>query len=172
MPLPSLADRAIAPETILGSLGTVVRGIHAFADREAMLDWAVEQARGFLGCDRLLVYQFLPGGDGVVLAESASVGWQPILGQCIYDPCFQAHWIAPYQQGRTRAIDDVRGGGLDPCYAEFLTLSFGVASSVFVAEGDARSLLCCADRALYRAKKAGRNGYATDLDARKADPRE
>lgn len=82
---------------------------------------ATTGGREILESDRLLVYQLLPGGDGVVIAESVASEWQPIQGQLIYDPCFETQWNLLYQQGRVSTIEDREAANLAPCYLELLT---------------------------------------------------
>lgn len=65
--------------------------IHQCLDLSEILSLTVREV---LGSDRATIYRFLPAGDGVVAEESVSPEWQPIMGQLIYDPCFNAEWIA------------------------------------------------------------------------------
>ncbi|MCC5628315.1 PAS domain S-box protein [Nostoc sphaeroides CHAB 2801] len=63
----------------------------------------------------------MPDGDGVIAEESVSHGWKPILGQLIYDPCFNATWVEQYQDGCVGVIEDIYTTTLDPCYKKLLT---------------------------------------------------
>lgn len=85
-----------------------------------MLSIAVQQARELLSGDRALIYQFLPDGDGVVMAESVGEGWRAILGELIGDPCFPRKYAQLYQEGRCHAIEDTHIQQMQPCYAELL----------------------------------------------------
>jgi PAS domain S-box-containing protein len=108
------ADDAIAV------MGTIAQGIHQNPDLEAVLAYTVDAVRPLLGSDRVLIYQFLPGGDGVISAESVGQGWQPVLGQLIGDPCFQERWIEPYRRGRISQVNDVANSHLDACHIDLL----------------------------------------------------
>ncbi len=85
-----------------------------------MLNVTVQQAREILGGDRVLIYQFLPDGDGVVMAESVGGDWNPILGELIDDPCFPCKYAKLYQEGRFSIIEDTHTKPMEPCYADLL----------------------------------------------------
>ena len=85
-----------------------------------MLNVTVQQAREILGGDRVLIYQFLPDGDGVVMAESVGGDWNPILGELIDDPCFPCKYAKLYQEGRFSIIEDTHTKLMEPCYADLL----------------------------------------------------
>ncbi|MEB3337102.1 MAG: GAF domain-containing protein [Leptolyngbyaceae bacterium] len=114
-------ESIVASEEILDGLMTLTSSIHQATDLEHLLDRVVRAVHDLLKGDRVLIYQFLLGGDGVVIAESVGARWQPIVGQLIYDPCFQAQSAPRYQQGYMRSIADIEASHLAPCYVEFLT---------------------------------------------------
>ncbi|MGC9525783.1 MAG: GAF domain-containing protein [Limnospira sp.] len=95
------------------------------------LNFAVDKTRNILNCSRAIAYQFLPDGDGVVIAESVETRFQPILGQLIYDPCFEDKMIEPYRQGRVSAIADIYQSQLQPCHIKLLE-SFQVRANLVV----------------------------------------
>lgn len=111
-------DVALPP--LIEQLTGLAVQLHQAPDLTRALEITVGAARSLLGSDRVIVYRFLAGGDGVVLAESVSEGWQPIQGQLIYDPCFKTKWHCLYQGGQTSAIENVHAETLSPCYAELL----------------------------------------------------
>ncbi|HEY9674612.1 MAG TPA: diguanylate cyclase [Waterburya sp.] len=85
-----------------------------------ILSTTVEEVRQFLGTDRVLIYRFEPDWTGTVVVESVVSEYLSTLDMVIYDPCFGALQIQPYQQGRIQAINDIDTEGLTPCYREFL----------------------------------------------------
>ncbi|NMF58227.1 PAS domain-containing protein [Pseudanabaena yagii] len=94
--------------------------IHNSSNLTDMLNVAVQHTRDMLQCDRVLIYQFLPDGDGAIVAESVGAEWIAILGELIYDPCFSQKWQGLYQLGRISAVDDVFAKPVDDCYANLL----------------------------------------------------
>lgn len=94
--------------------------IKDFTNLEIIWQFAVAETRVLLQTDRVIIYRFLPDGDGVVFAESVGAQWLPIQGQMIYDPCFEATWVERYTQGQTSAISDIHAGDIQTCYVELL----------------------------------------------------
>ncbi|HAA28757.1 MAG TPA: PAS domain-containing protein, partial [Cyanobacteria bacterium UBA8553] len=64
--------------------------------------------------------RFNPDWSGVVVVESVSQEWTPILGQNIQDECFQKTKASFYQQGQIRAIEDIYNADLAECHIELL----------------------------------------------------
>lgn len=81
----------------------------------------VVELRGVLNCDRLILYQFLPKGDGFVAEEAVRPGCLAIMGQLIYDPCFPDIWAKKYQQGQISRLQDAETETLTDCYRDLLT---------------------------------------------------
>ncbi len=111
--------------TDVTSLGDILDGItatslkiHNSANLTEMLDVTVQQAREILDCDRVIIYQFLPEGDGVVKAESVGAGWTAILGELIYDPFFSQDLARLYQARKFSIIEDTQTQPMQPCDAE------------------------------------------------------
>ena len=88
---------------------------------EEVLKTAVEEVRQFLSTDRTIIYRFNPGWSGVVAVESVGEDWMAIMGSDINDPCFGESYVAPYQQGRILAIEDIHAAGLKQCHISFLS---------------------------------------------------
>lgn len=107
-------------EDILSRLGALALELHQIQTVEALLEAGARAAREIFESDRALVYQILPGSDGVVLAESTSSGTPAMVGHLIGDPCLEARWMEPYRQGRTHAIDDIDHSSLEPCHLKLL----------------------------------------------------
>lgn len=118
-------------ELVIEGLTAIDAKIHQAANLLAGLDAAVEGGRQILQCDRCLIYQFLPQGDGVVIAEAVGTGWTPILGQLIYDPCFSDNYIDSYRQGRVSKIVDLFNSGLNDCYVQLLA-NFQVQANLVI----------------------------------------
>ncbi|MFB2880896.1 PAS domain S-box protein [Aerosakkonemataceae cyanobacterium BLCC-F46] len=110
----------VALEQILDRIREFTLQINQFLDLNEILSLTVQEVREVLGSDRAIIYRFLPEGDGVVAEESVSPEWQSILGQLIYDPCFNAKWIAQYRQGQIGILEDIDAQPLEPCYKNLL----------------------------------------------------
>ncbi len=102
-------------------VGKIARRIHQSLDLPEILNTTVADVRHFLQTDRVIIYQFQPVPNGVVIVESVGEGWMPILGTTIKDPCFNEIFLSQYQQGRVRAIADVHNSGLAQCHIDLLT---------------------------------------------------
>lgn len=87
---------------------------------EEILNFVVTQAREILEIDRLVVYHFDPSWSGKIVAESVAGQCSPLMGIPIEDRCFQEHYVRYYQEGRTRAIDDIYQDTLAPCHIDLL----------------------------------------------------
>ena len=87
---------------------------------DEVLNTAVAEVRQLLQCDRVTIYRFNPDWSGVVVVESVSQEWTPILGQNIQDECFQKTKASFYQQGQIRAIEDIYNADLAECHIELL----------------------------------------------------
>ena len=73
-----------------------------------LLQVAIDTVRNLLKTDRVVIYRFLSDQDAVVAAESIVSDFRPLLGELIYDPCFENGWAEQYRQGRIGQIDDVQ----------------------------------------------------------------
>ncbi len=114
------AGKAVLGQT-LEQLMSLLMGVEECQDLGDILDMTVRETRKILESDRMVIYRFLPDGDGVVLEESVDPAWKPIQGQLIYDPCFQAKWLEPYRRGRISRLEDIHAQPLLPCYKDLLT---------------------------------------------------
>ncbi len=117
MPLNSISRSDL--EEILERITSLSLRINKASNLIDMLNITVQQAREMLDGDRALIYQFLPDGDGVVMAESSGEGWTAILGELI-DPCFPTKYAQLYQEGRYSVIEDTHTQPMDTCYADLL----------------------------------------------------
>jgi diguanylate cyclase (GGDEF)-like protein/PAS domain S-box-containing protein len=114
-------DLSSTMEFVLTQLSEIAQGLNQQAHLDDILNYGVREARTLLASDRALIYQFLPGGDGVISAEAVATGWSPVIGQLVYDACLQETWAEPYRHGRIRSVDDVEHSDLAACHIEFLT---------------------------------------------------
>jgi diguanylate cyclase (GGDEF)-like protein/PAS domain S-box-containing protein len=128
MPLSRLLGSGIGREHILDQLTVLTTRIQQSCDLSEILNITVQEVRQILAsdacggcCQRLIIYRFLPNGDGVVAEEAVSPQCIPIRGQLICDPCFNEKWIEPYRRGRVSVISDIETAPLQACHREFLT---------------------------------------------------
>ena len=98
---------------------------------EDSLETAVTELKQFLRADRVLIFRLRPDGSGTVLREAVESGWPVILGQDLFDPCFQEGYVEQYRQGRVSAIADLEQADLQPCHVKFLQ-QFGVKANLVV----------------------------------------
>ncbi len=115
------APSLLCPEKILEKVAAIALQVQQGKDLEFILQRAINDIRMILQCDRVLIYRFLSETDAVVLYESVSHGWLPVLGELIYDPCFNANWLDRYRRGRITFITDVAASPVDECYRQLLT---------------------------------------------------
>jgi PAS domain S-box-containing protein len=114
----TLLHYRLKKEKLINQIALIIR---RSLDLHQILNRTLPAIRGFLKCDRLLVYQFASDWDGTVLSESVGPGgWQQCLGAEIHDPCFQNIGAKAYVQGRISMIKNVAEIKLDNCYRELL----------------------------------------------------
>ena len=114
-----LASKLVSEQT-LNQIMRLTQQIHQQLELGEVLDVTVKGIREILGCDRAVVYRFLADGDGVIVEESVSPEWMPILGKLIHDPCFRAKWVDLYRRGEISLIEDVETQPLQACYKQLL----------------------------------------------------
>ncbi|MBP0017195.1 MAG: GAF domain-containing protein [Cyanobacteria bacterium SBLK] len=101
-------------------LGNIAKQIQGNLNLQEILDFAVEEVRQVLQCDRVIFYRFNKNFSGTVIAESVGIGWKQSLDADVTDNCFSSHMAELYQKGRVRAIDDIYDAGLTECHIHFL----------------------------------------------------
>ncbi len=94
--------------------------IRSSLNLEEILTTAVEQVRQFLQTDRTVIYRFNPDWSGTVVVESVAKNRISLRGFNNFDPCFKDKFVAIYQQGCIRAIEDIYSENLSECYIEIL----------------------------------------------------
>ena len=87
---------------------------------EKILNATVAEVRQVLQNDRVIIFRFEPDWSGNVVVESVASRDFSILGQNIYDPCFETEYVLPYTQGRVMAIEDIYTANLSPCHINLL----------------------------------------------------
>lgn len=94
--------------------------IRSSLDLETILQTTVEGVRQLLDTDRVVVYQFGEDWNGSVVVEDVIEPWDSVLGNMGADNCFSEKYAYLYQNGRVRAINNIRNAGLDECHVRFL----------------------------------------------------
>lgn len=112
-----LEKRRLEKEKLLLQLSQRIRQT---LNLDTILDSTVTEIRNFLDCDRVIIYQLYPEGDGMVVAESVKEGVVSIKGRIVRDDCFTRDSIQPYLGGKIQAIDDIFQANLNPCYRDLL----------------------------------------------------
>ncbi|HEY9741546.1 MAG TPA: GAF domain-containing protein [Coleofasciculaceae cyanobacterium] len=101
-------------------IGSIAQRIRQSLNLEKILNATVDEVRQVLQTDRVILFRFEPDWSGNVVVESVDSSWPAILGTNIYDPCFEADYVWPYQQGRVKAIEDIYTEELHPCHLDLL----------------------------------------------------
>lgn len=101
-------------------IGAIALKIRSFLELEDILQATVEEVRGFLKCDRAVVFQLEPDLSGAVVAVAASDRWTSLQGWSLKEPCFYAESKARLQGGKATAIADINTAGLSECNLKFL----------------------------------------------------
>ncbi len=111
----------------------VTERIRQSLDLDEILARTVSEVHQVLQTDRVILFRLRSDGQGYgyVAQESVGEGWQTLLGQDIYEPCFHANYVDKYAQGRVWAIADIDDGSIQPCHAEFLR-QFQVRANLIV----------------------------------------
>lgn len=114
-------NEPINEHQIFDAVDRVMAHVKEGSDIQNLLQIAIDTVRDLLQTDRVVIYRFLPDQDAVVAAESVRADCRPLLGELIYDPCFENGWAEQYRQGRIGRVDDVQASCLEPCYLDLLT---------------------------------------------------
>lgn len=109
--------RRIVRESLLR---LVTNQIRSSLDLNFILNAIVQQVRELLNTDRVVIYQFQQGWQGIVVVENVVSPWTSALGEMGRDNCFSAQYAELYRGGRVRGIHNVQNAGLDDCHVQFL----------------------------------------------------
>ncbi|MCF2147530.1 EAL domain-containing protein [Desmonostoc muscorum LEGE 12446] len=101
-------------------VAAVTQRIRQSLQLDEILQTTADEVRQLFDVDRVVIYQFKPDWSGLVAVESLAQGCMSILGFHVMDTCFQSTRANYYQQGNSRAIEDIETGGLSPCHVELL----------------------------------------------------
>ncbi|MEQ9550854.1 MAG: GAF domain-containing protein [Coleofasciculus sp. G3-WIS-01] len=112
-------------------IGAITQRIRQSLNLEDILERTVAEVRQVLQTDRVIILRFNPDWSGKVVVESVDSRWCSILGNQIYDPCFEKNYLSLYQQGRVRTLDDIYGANLSQCYINLLA-KFQVRANLVV----------------------------------------
>jgi diguanylate cyclase (GGDEF)-like protein len=101
-------------------VAAVTQRIRQTLELDDILQTTADEVRQLFEVDRVVIYRFEPDWSGLVAVESFSEKSRSILGFHVLDTCFQSTHAAYYQQGNTRAIEDIETAGLAPCHVDLL----------------------------------------------------
>ncbi len=101
-------------------VAAVTQRIRQSLDLTEILQTTADEVRQLFEVDRVVIYRFEPDWSGLVAVESLAAGSPSILGFHVMDTCFQTTHAAFYQEGNTRAIENIETAGLQPCHVELL----------------------------------------------------
>ena len=115
----------------------IMDAVRQTLDLDQILQTVVEQVRSYLKTDRVIVFRFEPDWQGIVEAESVSVGLTKTLGMKLYDSCFGRPYADRYCQGRVSVISDLNTEDISPCHVEMLSaLEVRANLAVPILQGD------------------------------------
>lgn len=112
-------------------VSAIAQRIRQSLNLDEILNATVAEVRQILQTDRVIIFRFESDWSGNVVVESVNAHTSPILGENIYDPCFEKQYILPYQQGRVRAIEDIHTANLSQCHFDLLA-QFQVRANLVV----------------------------------------
>jgi diguanylate cyclase (GGDEF)-like protein len=101
-------------------VASVTQRIRQSLELKEILQTTADEVRQLFEVDRVLIYQFQPDWSGLVAVESLGQECLSILGLHIMDTCFQSTHATYYQQGNSRAIEDIETAGLSLCHFKLL----------------------------------------------------
>ncbi|MCG6134312.1 MAG: EAL domain-containing protein [Nostoc sp. LLA-1] len=101
-------------------VAAVTQRIRQSLELDYILQTTADEVRQLFAVDRVVIYQFEPDWSGMVAVESVVTACISILGFHVMDTCFQSTRADYYQQGNTRAIENIETANLSPCHVELL----------------------------------------------------
>jgi GAF domain-containing protein len=104
-----------------GLLKHVSDQIRSTLNLPTILQTIVQEVRGLLDTDRVVIYQFVRGWKGEIIVEEVTGEWRSILHEKYADEFLPTDHVSLYQQGRICAIDHVKQSDLHPGHIEFLS---------------------------------------------------
>ena len=109
----------------------VAHRIRESLDLNQILNTTVAEVRQLLQADRVLTYRINPDGTGSVTNEAVAPGCFSLMDQPLPEKVFPVESRRLYQQGRVRAITDIRQDNISACLVETLD-QLGVKSKLVV----------------------------------------
>lgn len=109
-------------------LNEIVTSMRRSTSETEILNLMVTELRYALNTDRVIIYRFSDDWNGTIIAESVASGWHTILGETVYDQ-FREGLIERYQNGRVRAMNDIRTENLTSCHLDILE-GFQIRASI------------------------------------------
>ncbi|MEA5449715.1 EAL domain-containing protein [Leptolyngbya sp. CCNP1308] len=109
----------------------VAHRIRESLDLNQILNTTVAEVRQLLQADRVLTYRINPDGTGSVTNEAVAPGCFSLMDQPLPEKVFPVESRRLYQQGRVRAITDIRQDDIPACLVKTLH-QFGVKSKLVV----------------------------------------
>jgi diguanylate cyclase (GGDEF)-like protein/PAS domain S-box-containing protein len=112
-------------------IGQIASKIRQSLNASEILQTTVDEVRQILQTDRAIIFRFNPDWSGQVIVESVLPDFSAILNETIFDPCFEARYIIPYQEGRVKGIEDIYTANLNQCHIDLLS-QFQVRANLVV----------------------------------------
>ncbi len=112
---------ALKQETLRERLvAEIAQRIRRSLKLKEILSTTVSEVWQFLQADRVFIYRFQPDWSGIVVTESVSPDYLPIVGRKIKDTFFEKKCDWKYQQGRLQVTEDIYTAGLSKCHIDLL----------------------------------------------------
>lgn len=102
------------------SLSRITQQLHQSLNLEDILETAVEEARQFLRCDRVVIYRLESEGEGTIVRESVTATCDSILGTTIRDVCLITNSCIVTQQDHASMVCDREEPDVHPCYRDLM----------------------------------------------------
>ncbi|HEY9608218.1 PAS domain S-box protein [Allocoleopsis sp.] len=131
MSLSRLPEPSLALEPVLDCLEAIALSISQTQSIDDILNTAVREAHKILQTDRVLICRFQPDGSGVVINESVSSSWMPVLNQTIDENSFTSNKVEALRPDSFSAIADIYASDIQPDYLELLA-QFQVRANLVV----------------------------------------
>lgn len=110
------AHQQMERESLLRLISDQIRGT---LDLKTILQTVVREVRQLLDADRVVIYQFVSGGEGGFVVEETIPEWNSIVTEA-RQADFARKYANLYAEGWVRATADIYNGTLDKSYIEFL----------------------------------------------------
>lgn len=101
-------------------IAAIALKIRSSLQLEDILQATVEEVRGFLRCDRVVVFQLAEDMSGAVVASSSGDSWGTLEGWKLEAPCFYEESKLLLLEGKARAVADIEQAGLSECNLNLL----------------------------------------------------